>query len=712
MKKTRTSAAAAALIAVAGLSHMATSFATPNSAAKAAASQAPAEVVLPFTVDDFRLSDQNLHSHELRQLGDATAIVLITQANNCPVSRNTSAAVKALQDEYSAKGVEIFMLNSTPTDKREAIVAEAQSYGYNLPILMDTNQLVGEQLGVTRTAEAIVIDPKTWKIVYRGPIDDKVTYERQKVAAEHTWAKDALDAQLAGKPVAVAKVEAVGCLIDFPERAKIATSHVTYVKNIAPMFEDKCVSCHEPGGIGPMPFTKFEEIAPFAPMIREMIRTQRMPPWRADPSVGHFLGDRSLSATQIKTLVHWVEAGAPRGTGADPLAAKTFTAPEWPLGKPDLVLDVPAYTIPANGIVDYQRPYVVNPLKEGKWLRASTIKVVNRQTVHHILTGYMADVPGPGQVANESKWGVSLGGYAVGAESFVEPPDTGAYLPPGGAVGFQVHYTPFGQQVTEHSQIALYFYKDKPKYVMRSSVIANPNIVIPANTQSTQLQAYITFPKDAMLYGAFPHAHYRGASSQLWLQGPNGNRSLLLSLPHYDFNWQREYNFVQPVKIAAGSKLIAIYTYDNSVRNPANPDHNRVVPWGDQSFDEMLYTAFHFEWVGETSDKMDSFAAYDKALNENRLFGILDTKVNGKLDPSELTGPIGKEFAASFAKIDTDHDGFIEPNELAAAQAAAQKRRQQASQQGQAQPGHAAPAGAAPAAAPAQPAADKTGGGQ
>jgi len=114
------------------------------------------------------------------------------------------------------------------------------------------------------------------------------------------------------------------------------------------------------------------------------------------------------------------------------------------------VLDVPAYTIPANGIVDYQRPYVVNPLKEGRWLKASTIKVVNRQTVHHILTGYMTEVPGPGQVANESKWGVSLGGYAVGAESFVEPANTGAFIPPGGAIGFQVHYTPYGQQVLQN----------------------------------------------------------------------------------------------------------------------------------------------------------------------------------------------------------------------------------------------------------------------
>ncbi|MGO9934058.1 MAG: redoxin domain-containing protein [Steroidobacteraceae bacterium] len=701
--KTRISVVAAGLAALVSLSFVGASYATSSTAAKA-----PAEVALPAAIDDFRLSDQNLHSHELYQLGDASAVVLITQQNSCPVSRNNATAVQALVDAYKPKGVEIFMLNSTPSDKREDIVVEAAAYGYNLPILLDSNQLVGEQLGVTRTAEVIVLDPKSWKIVYRGPIDDRVTYERQKASADHTWAKDALDAQLAGKPVAVAQVQPVGCLIDFPERAKLATSKVTYVKNIAPMFEDKCVSCHQQGGIGPMSLTSYDQIKPFSPMIREMIRTQRMPPWRADPTVGHFLGDRSLSSAQIKMLVHWVEAGAPRGTGADPLAAKNFKAPEWPLGKPDLVLDIPSYTIPANGVVEYQRPWVVSPLTEGKWLRATTIKVENRQVVHHVLTGYLAEVPAKGAPANESKWGASLGGYAVGAESIVQPADTGVYIPPGGAVGFQVHYTPFGQEVTEHSQIALYFYKDKPKYVMHTSVVANPNIEIPPNQESVQRQAYITVPKDALLFAVFPHAHYRGSSSQFYMIAPDGQKTLLISLPHYDFNWQRNYYFAEPVKVAAGSKLLAIYTYDNSVRNPANPDHNRTVPWGDQSFDEMLYTAFQFEWVGETSDKMDQYVAYDKELNANRVFGMLDTKVNGKLDASELTGPIGKQFAASFAKIDTDHDGFIEPNELLAAQANMQKRRQQQAQQQEEQQGQGAAAPAAAGQAPAE----KTGGGQ
>ena len=163
--KTRIYVMGAALTALMSLSYVGLSGATSSTAAKA-----PAEVTLPATIDDFRLSDQNLHSHQLSQLGDASAIVLITQQDSCPVSRNNATAVQALVDAYKPKGVEIFMLNSTPSDKRDDVVAEAAAYGYNLPILLDSNQLVGEQLGVTRTAEVIVIDPKTWKIMYRGPL--------------------------------------------------------------------------------------------------------------------------------------------------------------------------------------------------------------------------------------------------------------------------------------------------------------------------------------------------------------------------------------------------------------------------------------------------------------------------------------------------------------------------------------------------------------
>jgi hypothetical protein len=647
----------------------------------------------PTTIDNFMLVDaQKLEAHELYRMADAPAIVIVTTGNGCPIARGMTPALKALKAKYAAKGVEFMLLNSNLQDGRDAIVQEAKDYNQDIPILMDSNQLVGEALGVTRTAEVFVINPKTWQVMYRGPIDDRADYGVAKAAA-HNYADDALAAVLAGKPVQQTKLQSKGCLIDFPERAKAAQhAQISYVKDVAPILEAKCVACHEDGGIGPFAMKDYATVKGFSPMIREVIRTDRMPPYNADPHVGKFSDDKNLSPAEIKTLVHWIEAGAPRGEGADPLGAVHHVAPEWPLGKPDLVLDVPPYKIPASGVVDYQHPFVVNPLTEGRWLRASTIKVEQRQGVHHLLTGYMTEVPQPGQQAFENKWGVSVGGYAVGAESEVSPENVGAYIPPGGAIGMQAHYTPFGKEVTDHSQIALYFYpKDKkPQMVMHNSVIVDNTIVIPPNDPHHQEISYIEFPHDALLYSAFPHAHYRGASSDLWIRYPDGKEKLLLSLPRYDFSWQRDYNFAEPIKVPAGSKLIAHFIYDNSKRNPANPDPSKTVVWGDQSWEEMFYTAIRYRWADETSDKMNN---YDQELNANRMLDMLDDNVDGKVEKAELKGKIGDMLGKYFDVLDKNHDGAIDKTEMAAAQAMMGGGRRAAATAASAKPASPAPTG-------------------
>ena len=647
--------------------------------AHAASASEPMASAMPATVDNFMLVDaQHLEAHELYRLADAKAIVLVSMGVGCPISRAMTPALKALRDQYAKQGVEMFLVDSNLQDSREAIAAEAKEFGIDVPILMDSNQLVGEALGVTRTAEVFVVNPKTWKVAYHGPVNDAADYGVQKAATKE-FANDALAAVLAGKPAPAATQASKGCLVDFPERGKMAAKKISYVKDVAPILEAKCVACHEQGGIGPFAMTNYAMVKGFSPMIREVIRTDRMPPYNADPHVGKFSDDKSLSPGEIKTLVHWVDEGSPRGEGTDPLGAKKHVAPEWPLGKPDLVLNVPAYTIPASGVVDYQHPYAVNPLTEGKWLRASTVKVESRQGVHHILTGYMSEVPKPGQQAFENKWGVSVGGYAVGAESEISPKNVGAYLPPGGAVGFQTHYTPFGKEVTDHSQVALYFYKDneKPEMVMHNSVIVNNSIVLPPNDGHHLETTYITVPHEMLLYSAFPHAHYRGASADLWLRTPDGKEKLLLSLPRYDFSWQRAYTFAEPVKVPAGSKLIAHFIYDNSKRNPNNPDPNKTVVWGDQSWEEMFYTAIRYRWIGETSSKMNDF---DKSLDQDRMLGMLDQNIDGKIQKAELKGQMGDMIAKYFDVLDKNHDGALDAEELAAMQKmmGGQRRREAA----------------------------------
>ena len=600
-------------------------------------------------IDNFLLVDANMEAHELYRLGDAPAIVLVTQANGDAAMQKAAPQLKALKAAFGAKGVEFMMLNSNLKDTREAIQAEAAKVGYDTPILMDSYQLVGESLGVTRSAEAIVINPKTWTVAWRGGL---------------SGAAKALEAMSSGQPVTAAATPVTGAQIAFPARG---VTKVSYSKDVAPILEAKCVACHEEGGIGPFAMTNYATVKGFSPMIREVIRTDRMPPYHADPHVGKFSDDKRLTAEETKTLVHWIEAGAPRGDGPDPLGAAKHVAQEWPLGKPDAIITVPSYTIPATGVVDYQRPAVANPLTEGRWVRAATVKPGSRQGVHHLLTGWMSEMPANGR-SSETKWAASLGaGYAVGAESNIMPNNTGTYLPAGGAIGFQAHYTPFGKEAVDTSQIALYFYDKAPEKIMHSVVVIDTTLSIPAGDGHHQETAYVSFPHDALLYSAFPHAHYRAVASDLWIQYPDGKQKLLLTLPRYDFNWQRSYTFADPIKVPAGSKLIAHYIYDNSKRNPSNPDPKINVTWGEQSWEEMLFTSLSYRWADETAEHRVN---YEAEMNNTRLLGMLDDDLDGKIEKAEATGRgrMGDMLVKYWDMLDKNHDGALDVTELAAAQ--------------------------------------------
>ncbi|MCI5045110.1 MAG: redoxin domain-containing protein [Aquisalinus sp.] len=619
---------------------------------------------VPPYVDNFRLVDHTGTGHELFYHADAKAVVLMTHGNGCPIVRGAIPDLAAIRDQYEDQGVKFLLINSSLQDSRADVLAEAEEFGIDFPILMDDHQIIGESLGYDRTAQVYVLDPKKgFKVAYHGPLNDRLDYERQKAEAENNYVVEALDAVLAGEPVTVeAPALSPGCLINFPERKKQAQhANISYTNDVVPILKERCVECHQDGGIGSWAMTDYDTIQGWAPMIREVIRTDRMPPWHADSEVGTFKGDRSLTGEQIKTLVHWIEADAPRGEGEDPLAGLEMKAPEWPLGEPDLILTLPAQDVPATGIVDYTYPIVENPMTEDRWLKATTIKVGSRETVHHVLSGYMPEIPADGKGYND-RWINETGGYAVGAESNIQPPNSGVHIPAGGAIGFQMHYTPYGKEVTDVTQIGFYFHEEMPELLNRQSVVIDASIVIPPGASRHQETAYVEFPYDATLLTAFPHAHYRGHSSNLRLRYPDGTEKMLISLPKYDFNWQRQYEFEEPIKIPAGSKLIADYTYDNSGNNPANPDPETLVLWGEQSHEEMLFTAFTYRWDGETTTNRKD--QQHQVLQINRHFGAMDDNIDGELQEAELRGALGQQFKQGFSMMDADKNGTVSSQEF------------------------------------------------
>ncbi|MGH8177074.1 MAG: redoxin domain-containing protein [Steroidobacter sp.] len=524
-------------------------------------------------VDNFALLDQNGKFHDLYYLSDAKAVVLMTHNNDCRAVQDALPALEQAKAAYGGRGVEFLMINAE--DARAAIAASGAASG--IPVLVDERRLVSESMQLNRASEVLVIDPKGWKVAYRGPVATK----------KDNLLTGALDAVLAGQAVKKSKVAAKGCSIKLA-KAGAPGRRVSYSNEIAPLLIDNCVTCHRAGGIGPFAMTDYNVIRGFAPMIREVVRTKRMPPWHADPHVGVFEDARALTREEAQTLVHWIEAGAPRGKGADTLAEYKKTWAEWSFGKPDLIVELPAMDVPATGTVDYQFHVVPNTTGRDVWVRASDTIPGDRTVLHHVLSGVF-DPALPERQREVRATSGELGGYVPGNGPVEYPAETGVLVRKDQSFAFQVHYTTSGKASRDVTRVGLYFHDAPPKYEFKTAVIANPRIKIPANTKAHTESMVQDFPREVLMYSLTPHSHYRGRASNFVAKYPDGREELLLSVPKYDFNWQTTYSLAEPKVVPAGTKIVHSTTYDNSTQNPANPDPNRVVPWGLQSWDEMLY---------------------------------------------------------------------------------------------------------------------------
>jgi hypothetical protein len=535
-------------------------------------------------VDNFMLLDQHGASHELYYLSDAKAVVLMVHGCGCPIVRNAVPGLKEIRDRYRAQGVEFLLINSNLQDDRTTVAKETTEFAIDFPILLDRTQLIGESLGVTRTADVFVIDPRSWTLVYRGPIDDRLAYGKQKPAATHAYLRAALDALLAGEPVAVAQAETAGCLVHLPERERREQhAQISYSEVVAPLLMRRCASCHRAGGVAPWAMTGYTTVRGFAPMMREVVRTGRMPPWHADPHYGSFVGDRSMTEEEIRTLVHWIEAGAPRGEGPDPLAGLESARSEWNLGEPDLVVEVPAFEVPATGVVDYQYPRLPNPMDRDVWVRAVEIIPGERSVVHHVLAG----IDDPERSVHRAGQIGELGGYAPGKNPVPYPQDTGVLLRKEASLRFQMHYTPNGKATTDRTRVGYYFHRKPPRFALQTAFLMTPSLLIPAHAKAHTESVEHLLERDIVLYSLMPHAHLRGRAARFTACYPDGSEEILLSVPKYDFGWQTTYALRSPKRLPAGTRIVFDMTWDNSAQNPANPDPARDVPWGDQTWDEM-----------------------------------------------------------------------------------------------------------------------------
>ncbi|MFT5210646.1 MAG: peroxiredoxin [Flavobacterium sp.] len=561
----------------------------------------------PASIGDFALLDHHGKSHQLSWYGDQKAVVIFIQGNGCPIVRNGAPTLKKIRDEFEDQGVTFFMLNPQNQDNRDSISKEAKDFGYDFPILVDEGQLVAESLGVDRTAESFVIDPKTMKVIYRGPIDDRLGYESQKQVAKNHYLKDALTAVISGQSLAQNSPESPGCLINFPSRDQHQQNKVSYVKDIVPILKDNCISCHHDGGIGPWSMSSHAMVQGWSKMMEEVVMTRRMPPGQIDTHVGKTIEDfAEITAEEKQLLVHWINDGAPMDAGIeDPLPAIAFDNPKYSLGEPDMTFKVAAQSIPATGIIDYRFIPVDLNLDKDIWIQAVEFIPGDRQVLHHVIA-YLsspADKTARGR-NNGSARGQSIGGFAPGRQPDAFRDNSGRLVPKGSNLLLQMHYTTSGRETVDETEIGLFIHDTPPSYIMAGGVAGQRRFLIPANAKEHELEGEQLIERDAYLYSMTPHMHFRGKYMSYSAEYPDGTSEILLSVPKYEFNWQFSYELKEPLFLPAGTRLVARGAMDNSDRNRFNPDPSMPVRFGLQTKHEMFFGFTTLRYVGDTPENL------------------------------------------------------------------------------------------------------------
>lgn len=374
---------------------------------------------------------------------------------------------------------------------------------------------------------------------------------------------------------------------------------VTYAKDIAPILNNNCVSCHRPGQIGPMSLRNFKEVRPWAKSIRTTVQEGSMPPWFAsEADNGKFKEERGLTGEEIAMITKWVEQGARMGNPADLPEPPVFPEGGWSIGEPDQIFTMTEPFKVRDEIVDYYHHTMIPAnFDEDRWLKAIEIHPDKRSVVHHILVFTMP--PGADPTNVESHMDL-LAGYGPGTNADVFRPGYGKKIPAGHNLVFQVHYHKEagpGTSVMDQSSMGVIYADEAPKHPVTRAWILNPEIDLKPGDSDYTIQSTFRFIDDGQILSLTPHMHLRGKSAKFVAEYPDGTKETLLNVPEYDFDWQVMYHYKEPVEVPRGTKVRFIATYDNSADNPNNPDPTQHVRWGDASTDEMMigYMSYIYE---------------------------------------------------------------------------------------------------------------------
>ena len=553
---------------------------------------------LPKTLE---LSDTGGKTTKVLPLPKDEALVVFFIGTGCPISNSYAPTYGKLARRFADKKVRFLAINSVDPDA-DVVARHRKDYSIPFPVLMDPKLAAKRALGAQVTPHAFLIAGN--RILYEGRISDRWGSRTAKRGGEVKQDLAlAIQSWISGKPGAVTSTKAYGCAIPDPGSpgSNGTTSPYNYSEHVLPILQKRCMECHREGEVAPFAMEDYDDVKSWADEIVEFTSRGIMPPWKAVGPKDRFKDDCRLSDKEKEVLAVWAKGGTPRG---DP--GKASPMPTWPsgwkLGKPDLILELPRYTVTADGDEEYVLFVLPLTQDEQRNIRALDYQPGNKKVVHHML-GFL-DPKHQGRALDEAdpkpgyrRFGGPgfrpehiLGGWAPGARVRPLPEDVAFHIGPQRDMVVQMHYYKTGKEETDRSRIGVYFSKGEPKRYAYTHELAQFRFKIPAGAKNHAVRKRIKLRTEVEIHTLFPHMHLLGKRMSLVARLPDGKLQTLIDVRDWDFNWQLIYEPTRPIRLPAGTELTLTGWYDNSADNPRNPHRPpQDMGFGERTIDEMCY---------------------------------------------------------------------------------------------------------------------------
>lgn len=543
--------------------------------------------VLNKTIKDLSFFPINGYRFRLSELKNIKAIVIVMRDRNCPTSDEHGSSLIRLEKKYSPLGVQFIYSYVGQKNSLQNGKKDLKQFNFSSPYIIDTNQKVVSTMAANVVENIFVLTPER-RVIYTGPF---LSTSKKYFPEKRDFISDILDTIVLGKKFAPKEIIASGCAISYPVIQK-----KLFFENVAPIISKKCSICHNPLSQGPINYLTYKDVAGRRNMFRHVIENDLMPPWNIDPTTGPWKNDLSLTSLEKAMLLKWLSDDCPKRSGKtvrlwNRKKQSIATSSSYTIRLPEKI------KIPTEGLNSYKRYIIQTSFEEEKWIKNVEF-FLKPKIIHHMFLFILDNSFSNAANVNPydhitTAFGTSGGGDLKGKIN--ESQNVGYKLPKQAKLFLVIHYESIGQAVTDdYTHIRIAFHKKKPVHKRIAYILHTRKITIPPHESDYKIKLSYKLKTDMLLSAIRMHMHLRGKASSMFVTSPENIRKRIFGIDPYLQKFQTLYELKTPLKVVKGSMLECITWFDNSEKNPVNPDPTKYVTWGPFLKDEMNACRFSF----------------------------------------------------------------------------------------------------------------------